>query len=152
MWTILQNTLYYIILTGKSENNYAVVTPESGWGYCTDDLKCKLKGLLSYSGFSQNGRKLISDTVLVGQQHPFIHSCNICADKKRLHFLIVKAIKKCSLFFVGVCISNIYSLLTVSLLGTRRTGRKTADRAKNGKLQMVDQSLLPSEDCKKLCK
>ena len=43
---------YYIILTGKSEKNYAVVTPESGWGYCTDDLKCKLKGLLSYSGFS----------------------------------------------------------------------------------------------------
>ena len=72
--------------------------------------------------------------------------------QKRLHFLIVKAIKKCNLFFVGVCISNIYSLLTVSLLGTRRTGRKTADRAKNGKLQMVDQSLLPSEDCKKLCK
>ena len=64
--------------------------------------------------------------------------------------------------FVGVIeqnrISNYYenycinSLLTVSLLGTRRTGRKTADRAKNGKLQMVDQSLLPSDDCKKLCK
>ena len=37
-------------------------------------------------------------------------------------------------------------------LETRNSGIKTAERAKEGKLQCVDQSLLSPTDCKKLCK
>ena len=51
---------------------------------------------------------------------------------------------------------NLHILMLIfanpSFIDTRRSGVKHADRSDNGKLQMVDQSLLPANDCEKLCK
>ena len=29
--------------SGNNKRNYAEVTPESGWGYCTNDCRCKIR-------------------------------------------------------------------------------------------------------------
>ena len=45
---------------------------------------------------------------------------------------------------------NDYNIFIFIAVG--KHGPVFAENAKTGKLQMVKQSLLPSEDCKKMCK